>query len=277
MYIQLDHNLVPGEIKDINMKVDLPGRQKEERKSGREGFGQPNRFLMKKYEVQKRDMKEILASRDKELEHIDHNFGFFSAILACYNNHWVLRTSPDDWWNVIVRNVAQAIDDNGKKDAVRDFFVAHQGKKEIAVDVGPTLSNIVGAEGWLFKKFTKGIKENIKTPGYADAMQVSRPDNMSTHISPGRLQHDDPRAADQQPGDADGLAAGVLRIHYVHLLRHPRGRDGRHRAGLGAAGGEDAEAAGPAAAGDGGGRAGRLVHQEPRHPGEAAGHPAGEA
>ena len=33
----------------------------------------------------------------------DHDFGFFGAILACYNNHWVLKTSPDDWWNVIVR------------------------------------------------------------------------------------------------------------------------------------------------------------------------------
>jgi hypothetical protein len=91
----------------------------------------------------------------------------------------VLKTSPDDWWNVIVRNVAQAVNDNGENETVRDFFVAHQGKKEIAINVGPSLSNIMGSESWLFEQFTQGIKENIKNPGYADAMQVSRFDNMS--------------------------------------------------------------------------------------------------
>ena len=61
----------------------------------------------------------------------DHDMGFFSTILACYNNHWVLRTCADDWWNVMVRNVAQAIDDNGEKNKVRNFFVEHEGKKNI--------------------------------------------------------------------------------------------------------------------------------------------------
>ena len=51
----------------------------------------------------------------------------FSAILACYNNHWVLKTTPDDWWNVIVRNISQAIDDNGEKENIRNFFVSHKG------------------------------------------------------------------------------------------------------------------------------------------------------
>ena len=56
----------------------------------------------------------------------DEDFGFFSAILACYDNHWVLQTSPDDWWNVIVRTVAQAVDENGNKDSVRKVFVEHE-------------------------------------------------------------------------------------------------------------------------------------------------------
>ena len=65
----------------------------------------------------------------------DEDFGFFSAILACYNNHWVLRTSPDDWWSVIARIIAQAIDKNAEKEAVRGFFVEHEGKKEINIIV----------------------------------------------------------------------------------------------------------------------------------------------
>ena len=33
--------------------------------------------------------------------HFDDNIGFFATIMAAYNNHWALRTSPDDWWMTI--------------------------------------------------------------------------------------------------------------------------------------------------------------------------------
>ena len=45
----------------------------------------------------------------KEEVYYDEDFGLFSAIVACYNNHWALRTSVDDWWNVVVRTVAQEV------------------------------------------------------------------------------------------------------------------------------------------------------------------------
>jgi len=99
----------------------------------------------------------------------DEDFGFFSAIIACYNNHWILKTSPDDWWNVIARTVAQAIDDNGDKDNVRDFFVDHDGKTDITIIV-PHLATV--DYGWLFDQFSQGIRANIKTPGYVDLMQA---------------------------------------------------------------------------------------------------------
>ena len=38
-----------------------------------------------------------------------------SRMLACYNKHWVQKTSPDDWWKVIVRVFDYAIDNNGGK------------------------------------------------------------------------------------------------------------------------------------------------------------------
>ena len=93
--------------------------------------------------------------------------------LACYNNHWILRTSPDDWWNIIVRNVAQCINDGMDPDAeekenedgfydvrkfrkdirkkvenndtnikIRDFFVDHNGQKDIHVILPERLDNI---------------------------------------------------------------------------------------------------------------------------------------
>ena len=33
--------------------------------------------------------------------HFDDNIGFFATIMAAYNNHWALKTSPDDWWMTI--------------------------------------------------------------------------------------------------------------------------------------------------------------------------------
>ena len=58
---------------------------------------------------------ELVVGSNSDDFYFDYDWGFFSTILACYNNHWVLRTSPDDWWNVIVRNVAAAIDENANK------------------------------------------------------------------------------------------------------------------------------------------------------------------
>lgn len=39
---------------------------------------------------------------------------------------WRAQTSPDDWWNMIVRNVAEAVDDNEEKAEVRKFSAAHE-------------------------------------------------------------------------------------------------------------------------------------------------------
>jgi len=117
--------------------------------------------------AEEKDFEAVIGTKDEV--YFDHDFGFFSAVLACYNNHWVLKTSPDDWWNVIVRNVAQAVDDNGDKDNVRKFFVEHQGKKTIGIEV-PSLAHL--DYSWLFDQFAQGIRMNIKTPGYVDVMQA---------------------------------------------------------------------------------------------------------
>merc|ERR1719320_1662496 len=103
--------------------------------------------------------------------YFDKDWGFFSTILACYNNHWTLRTSPDDWWIVIVKTVANAVDTNGNKEPVRKFFVDHQGKKMIEVILPGRLNNV--DYSWLFDQFSKGIRSNIKTPRYVDLMEAN--------------------------------------------------------------------------------------------------------
>ena len=58
-----------------------------------------------------------------------------STVLHAYNEHLTLRTGPDDWWATIITTVSLAIDDNAKEDEVRQFFVAHEGKKTLSVRV----------------------------------------------------------------------------------------------------------------------------------------------
>jgi hypothetical protein len=206
MYVELDHALVPRMVKDINETTELPGRAKnwggkvnkyrvkkgniqdvflafevnkldkkpkaevEEgkyMKMGADSAFKANECKLGNHKIDVKNCEPVIGPSE-EVFH-DEDLGFFSAILACYNNHWVLRTSPDDWWNVIVRNVAQAVDDNGDKERVRKLFVDHEGKKEITIIV-PHLATV--DYSWLFDQFSQGLRQNIKTPGYVDLMQA---------------------------------------------------------------------------------------------------------
>ncbi|XP_028393469.1 uncharacterized protein LOC114517841 [Dendronephthya gigantea] len=93
--------------------------------------------------------------------------GMFSAILAAYNNHWKLRTSPDDWWFCVIKLVALAIDRNAGKESVRQMFVEHEGKKTLCVDV-PTLCIYDVDYNVFFQQMSEQIAENIKVPSYVD-------------------------------------------------------------------------------------------------------------
>ena len=70
----------------------------------------------------------ILGSKNSKVREAAGDFGFFTAVYEAYNNHWALRTTPEDWWFTIIRTVALAIDDNSKSPKVRSFFVDHEGK-----------------------------------------------------------------------------------------------------------------------------------------------------
>ena len=142
MYIELDHSLVARKVENINEKTVLEGREEvkgvgwfepdryllnkynisklpvkdvllkkglqTEETSGESPQKRMGRNLKtdtskddKEKQVRKKE-EEVVIGSDGEV-FFDHDFGFFGAVLACYNNHWVLKTSPDDWWNVIVR------------------------------------------------------------------------------------------------------------------------------------------------------------------------------
>lgn len=106
------------------------------------------------------------------------DFGFFNAIYNCYNNHWALRTIPDDWWYTIIRTVAVAIDRHAKDENVRKFFVNHEGKKRLTVDVDGTCG-IDYAK--FFREMTDLIQSNIKIPGYVDIIRSDFSTSTPTH------------------------------------------------------------------------------------------------
>merc|ERR1711874_188270 len=126
----------------------------------------------------------------------DHDKGLFSTVLAAYNNHWVLKTRPEDWWTAISQIIATRIDKHAKKgvghlsflskswisvqnwtsrlfakeSAVRKFFVSHEGKKQLTVNVGPTIYGV--DYDWFFQAMISQITENINTPEYTSLMKA---------------------------------------------------------------------------------------------------------
>ena len=98
-----------------------------------------------------------------------HDKGLVSSVLIAYNNHWNLRTSPDDWWFCVIRRVALAIDENAKKDSVRKMFVNHEGKKTLYVET--PAENIYDIDySWFFDKITKEISKDVKVPDYVETV-----------------------------------------------------------------------------------------------------------
>ena len=126
-----------------------------------------------------KDMKAIIGT--DEMVHFGqdgrgYDLGFFSAIMECYNNHWALKTIPDDWWSTVVKTVATAIDDHSKNEKVRQFFVNHEGKKELEVIVSYPINYEI-----FFHNMTNLIQSNINIEGYVDTVSSNFSTSTPTH------------------------------------------------------------------------------------------------
>ena len=95
--------------------------------------------------------------------------GLFSTILAAYNNHWVLKTRPEDWWTTISQIIATRIDKKANDTAVRKFFVSHEGKKKLTVRIGPSVHGINSER--FFSEMISKITRNINKPEYTSLME----------------------------------------------------------------------------------------------------------
>lgn len=111
---------------------------------------------------------QTLGSKSKVSADKNSDKGFFSTILAAYNNHWVLKTRPEDWWTTIAQIIATRIDKVATRPAVRKFFVSHEGKKKLTVEIGPTIAGI--DDEAFFRQMTSQISQNINKPEYTSLM-----------------------------------------------------------------------------------------------------------
>lgn len=205
-YIQLDHDLVPKDISNIQIvdkdnekaKCTQWWRPRNESRNIKAKYEKNNSgFIIQEYvkfrgekksgdddyydteparnpssdeeeDILSKDLEKVIGT-DVPNVYFDEDWGLFSSVLASYNNHWALRTGPEDWWTVVLRKVAQEVADKGDNPKVRDLFVEHQGKKEININVGGSLSNL--DYSWLFDQFSGAIRNNIKVDNYVDVIE----------------------------------------------------------------------------------------------------------
>ena len=171
--ISLDSNLVPSKFDDSKL---LPGRAMQliDKYAFRTKFHidelrKQNSAKVKKPPVLPVSNLVVTAVGSEETIYSIGDCGLFAAVLTAYNNHWKLRTSPDDWWFCVIKRVACAIDKNANKESVRKMFVDHEGRKTIEVEM-PDTSIYTVDYSWFFDEISKGIQENIKVPEFVDGM-----------------------------------------------------------------------------------------------------------
>ena len=68
MYIELDHNLVAGNVENINEKVVLEGRKEEEREAVQSEFKiwRLDKYLLNKYNISKQPVRDVLLKKESE-------------------------------------------------------------------------------------------------------------------------------------------------------------------------------------------------------------------
>jgi hypothetical protein len=95
---------------------------------------------------------------------IDSNNGFVNAAFKAYCSHQHLTIRPEDVWFAILSQLNFYI--NANAEALRDYFVSHEGQKELEVtDVGNIHTIDVGV---LARRMTALIQENVKDPNLRD-------------------------------------------------------------------------------------------------------------
>lgn len=102
--------------------------------------------------------------------------GIFAAVLQAYKNHWVLRTSPDDWFFPVIRRIAQVVDENALHPEVLAYLGRGKPKSELKVNFNRGFEK-------MFEELSLQISKNLVTSEYAKVFEA----NFSTTTPNDRL------------------------------------------------------------------------------------------
>ena len=148
VYIKLADNLVP----------QSPVRESERKQSELlEAWTRTNKVARGK----------IFRLGSEEMVSFGKDNGLFSAVQAAYNNHWVLRTRPEDWWTSISQTIATRIDKHAKNSPEDAHccatFLRHLGLGRFTTHEGKKLSVIMGrvSNEEFFQQIISQIATNI--------------------------------------------------------------------------------------------------------------------
>ena len=175
--VKLSKTSAPTDYRGVPNLHTMPAQAAFE-KFAKESENNAAQKRMRRSDISVADYADITSLRDNVGDRVatlgsecmiycDADNGMFSAVLAAYNNHWKLRTAPDDWWFCVIKRVALCIDNNAGKESVRQMFVEHEGKKTLSVDVPTTCIYDVDYD-LFFQQMSEEIAKNVKVPSYVD-------------------------------------------------------------------------------------------------------------
>jgi hypothetical protein len=84
--------------------------------------------------------------------------GFVNTVMDAYNHHHALVIRPDDIWLAIVTQFSLFVNGEGRAEQLRYFFVAHEGKKKLSLDLPG------GGFGEFAYLMTSKLHENVVDP-----------------------------------------------------------------------------------------------------------------
>ena len=103
----------------------------------------------------------------------DGDTGLFGTLFKAWAHHWIVCTSPEDWWLPVITRVAQLVDQHADDDAVRQLFVAGKKEKEVLTVEVNSFTIYDTDYSFVFEAFSDAINSKIHVPGYVDAVTCS--------------------------------------------------------------------------------------------------------
>lgn len=119
--------------------------------------------------IQKEIVRTSFKSSDASAGIVPAENGFSQTIIRAYQQDLHLILRPDDVWLAILVQVSFFLGNEKRAEALRHKFVAHQGRKNVMVDVRPVSLQHVNI-GLVVNELVNQVEENLVDPDIATTL-----------------------------------------------------------------------------------------------------------